>query len=71
VPEEFNFNFSDGWIYAGGRQGFEAFGPESSVGDYCENIHQVFYLALSSSGRGGEIHGVDADKKTHSLLKNP
>jgi uncharacterized repeat protein (TIGR01451 family) len=41
VPKDFSTNFIDGWIYAGGRRGFEEFGPESAVGDECEDIHQV------------------------------
>jgi hypothetical protein len=41
VPKDFSTNFVDGWIYAGGRRGFEEFGPESALGDECEDIHQV------------------------------
>jgi len=41
VPKDFSTNFIDGWIYAGGRRGFEEFGPESALGDECEDIHQV------------------------------
>jgi hypothetical protein len=38
VPYEFKFNFVDGTIFAGGRQGFEDFGPDSAAGDDCEDI---------------------------------
>ncbi len=41
VPSEFNDNFIDGSIYAGGRQGFEDFGPESGLGDRCEDIDHI------------------------------
>jgi hypothetical protein len=46
VPNDFSTNFIDGWIYAGGRQGFEAFGPESAVGDECEDISRVGRLTI-------------------------
>jgi uncharacterized repeat protein (TIGR01451 family) len=41
VPYEFKFSFVDGTIYAGGRQGFEDFGPDSAAGDDCEDIGNV------------------------------
>jgi uncharacterized repeat protein (TIGR01451 family) len=41
VPLEFRTNMIDGWIYAGGRRGFEDFGPGSGVGDDCEDIHHI------------------------------
>jgi hypothetical protein len=33
--------FLNGSIYAGGRQGFEDFGPASGVGDRCEDIDHI------------------------------
>ncbi len=41
VPKEISANFIDGWLYAGGRRGYEEFGPESALGDQCEDIHQL------------------------------
>ncbi len=41
IPAEFRYDYIDGNIYAGGRQGYREFGPDSAAGDNCEDIDQV------------------------------
>ncbi len=41
VPYDFQGDFMDGWIYAGGRQGVEDFGPDTGSGDDCEDIRHI------------------------------
>lgn len=41
VPYDFQGGFIDGWIYAGGRQGVEDFGPDSGSGDDCEDLRHI------------------------------
>jgi len=67
VPSQINFNFIDGWIYAGGRQGFEAFGPESAVGDDCEDIHHVQRLNIIPFQ---EIQGLVFEDKNLNNIKD-
>ncbi len=38
VPYDFNQGYIDGTIYAGGRQGYRDFGPDSASGDDCDDI---------------------------------
>ncbi len=41
IPDEFAYNFVDGFIYAGSRQGAAEFGPETGTGDTCEDTDAV------------------------------
>jgi hypothetical protein len=41
VPYEFQDNFIDGSIYAGGRQGYREIDPQGAAGDDCEDIDQT------------------------------
>jgi uncharacterized repeat protein (TIGR01451 family) len=41
IPAEFRYDYIDGSIYAGGRQGYMDFGLNSAAGDNCQDIDQV------------------------------
>lgn len=46
VPLDTAFDFIDGWISVGGRQGAQDYGPDSGTGDRCEDIHHLQKLRI-------------------------
>ncbi|MCP4146839.1 MAG: DUF11 domain-containing protein, partial [bacterium] len=71
VPYEYTYNFIDGAIYVGGRQGFESFGLDSAAGSQCEDIFRLKRLNIvpfeELSGLVYEDRNANGIKDTNEL----
>lgn len=67
MRDDLNYDFLNGSIYAGGRQGYEDFGPGSGSGDICEDTDEVRRLQVVPFE---ELQGVVFEDKNLNGVKD-